>query len=304
MNPRIAYPFLVLSEEAVAADSWMIGTPEEPLQPVQDVLEHWDYARDLEVAVSVDIDWDKASQALQLPPDQLRMKVSLLAGTGAGTLPRRLERLQVTDLDASTTHTDLSGVLSGHSLSGRLRVSVVITLDAPTDAGSTLSPNVQGARLWQSTKDILIEDGGDSRFPIETASFSRIFRSRPHEHAPWYLHWRPGALQGDFSAGVRLYVNSDHPDWLGRIVGGDGPTLQAMMGDVMSQMVEATLREELDYDELVNCDEGSTGRQILKWLEAAFPAQELASVRALLEHDPGAVRAALVSAADVGGAEQ
>jgi hypothetical protein len=303
LNTRIAFPFLVLPEDAVRIEGWMIGDPGTPLHPAHSVLENWDYARDLEVANSFSIDWAAAAEALQLPKDVLRLKVSLIAGTGTGTLPRRQDRLDEVVVDHAAENFVVKGIVPGRTLSGRLRVSLLVTLDAPEKGGTVLSPRDRGARLWQLHHDILIEDGGDSRFPIETASFSRIFSSRPHEQAPWYLHWRPGALQGDFSAGIRLYLNSDHPEWLARVVSGDGPTLQAIMGDVMSQMVESALRETSSADDIVSCDEGSIGQQIRQWLETAFPGQEVASVTALLDRDPGAFRAALLAAADLGSAE-
>lgn len=304
MNPRIAFPFLVLPDDVIRLDGWMIGDPGAPLQSAADVLEHWDYARDLEVANSVSIDWTAAAEALQLPKSELRLKVSLIVGTGVGTLPRMQDRLREDIVDHSTDNVAVSGAVPGRMLSGRLRMSLLVTLDGPEMRGTVLSPKNRGARLWQTHHDILIEDGGDSRFPIETASFSQVFSGQPHEHAPWYLHWRPGALQGDFSAGIRLYVNSDHPEWLARVVGQDGLTLQAMMGDVMSQMVDAVLREASGADDLAECDVGSVGQQIRQWLDTAFPGQEVASVRTLMERNPGAFRAALLAAADMGSGDR
>lgn len=303
MNTRIAFPFLVLSDDVIRSEGWMIGDPGTPLQPAAGVLENWDYARDLEVANAVSIDWAATAEALQLPEDELRLRVSLIVGTGAGTLPRRQDRLHEVIVDHTTNKVLVGGTLSGRTLSGRLRVSLLVTLDAPEKRGTVLSPQDRGAKLWQAHYDILIEDGGDSRFPIETASFSTIFSGRPHEHAPWYLHWQPGALQRDFSAGIRLYVNSDHPEWLGRVLSGDRLSLQAMMGDVMSQMVESALREASGADDLFGCDEGSIGQQIRQWLDTAFPGQEVASVKALMERDPGAFRASLLATSDMGSAD-
>ncbi|HEV7270175.1 hypothetical protein [Pseudoxanthomonas sp.] len=303
MNPRIAFPFLVIPKDSIRPEGWLIGDPGKPLHRATDVLENWDYARDLEVANSISIDWAAVAGALQLPEDKLRLKVSLIVGTGAGTLPRRQDRLHAVIVDHATDNFLMSGSVSGRTLSGRLRVSLLVTLDAPEASGTVLSPQDRGSKLWQADHDILIEDGGDSRFPVETASFSRIFGGRPHEHAPWYLHWRPSSLQGDFSAGVRLYVNSDHPEWLARVVSGDRLSLQAMMGDVMSQMIEAALREVSGAEDFVDCNEGSVGQQILQWLGNAFPGQEVASVRALMERDPGAFRASLLATSDMGSAD-
>ena len=305
MNPRIAFPFLILPGNAVRFDGWMIGHPGEPLHPAGSIMENWDYARDLEVGAVVAIDWIAASEALQLPADRLRLKLSLIAGTGTGNLPRRQDRLCEVVVDQSSGESHVSGIVSGRNLSGRLRLSLRVSLDGgPCSEGTVLSPQIQGARLWHSQHDILIEDGGDSRFPVETASFSQVFRGKPQEQAPWYLHWRPGALQADFSACARLYVNSDRPEVLDRFVGGDELTLQAIMGDVMSQMVGYVLDQEDATEVLTECDEGSVGQQIRQWLDYGFPGQEIASIKAMRDQNPGTFRAAVLAASEVGSAEQ
>jgi hypothetical protein len=278
----------------------MIGDPGEPLKDVASILENWDYARDLEVDSVFSIDWELCAEALQLPADQLQLRVVLLAGTGIGNLPRRQDRLYEKVVDAITSEVRLGSVIPGRTLSGRLRLSVQISLEGPTDSGSALSPRVRGARLWQSYVDVLIEDGGDSRFPVETVSFSRYFKGQPREAAPWYLHWQPNSLQTDFSGSVRLFVNSDREEVASRIVEGDGPTLQAVLGDVMSQMAASVLDKNDYADLLAECEEGSVGRQIQNWLDIAFPGQEVSSIRAMRDRFPGRFHAALLAAADMG----
>lgn len=304
MNSRVAFPFLVLPDEAIRFDGWMIGDPGQPLHAAGNVLENWDYARDLEVGTLVSIDWTVASEALQLPVERLKLKLSLIAGTGTGTLPRRQERLCEMVVDRASGESHVSGIVSGRNLSGRLQLSLHVSLESPCSDGTVLSPKVQGARLWSFRHDILIEDGGDSRFPVETASFSQLFSGKPQEQAPWYLHWRPGAIQADFSACVRLYLNSDRPEVLARFVDGDEPTLQAIMGDVMSQMVECVIDQEDALEVLDECDEGSVGRQIRQWLELGFPGQEIASIKVIRDQNPGTFRAALLAASEVGSTER
>lgn len=302
MNPRIAFPFLVLPDEVVRFDKWLIGDRGQPLHPAGSVLDNWDYARDLEVAALAEIDWVAVSEALQLPVDRLRLRLSLIAGTGAGNLPRRQERLREIVVGQASGKNHLSGIVLGRNLSGRLQLSLHVSLESPCNDGTALSPKVRGARLWQCRHDILIEDGGDSRFPVETASFSRLFGGKPQEQAPWYLHWRPGAFQADFSACARLYVNSDRPEILARFVDGDGLTLQAIMGDIVSQMMGSMLDQEDAAEILAECDEGSVGRQVRQWLDFGFPGQEIASVKVMRDQNPGAFRAAILAASEVGSA--
>jgi len=300
MNTRVAFPFLVLPDDAVGIDRLMIGDPGEPLKDVASILENWDYARDLEVDSIVSINWELCAEALQLPANQLQLRVVLLAGTGVGNLPRRQDRLCEKVVNAITSEVRLGAVIPGQTLSGRLRLSLQISLEGPTDTGSTLSPRVRGARLWQSYADILIEDGGDSRFPVETVSFSHCFKEQPQETAPWYLHWQPNSLQADFSGSVRLFINSDQEEIAARFVEGDGPTLQAMLGDVMSQMTASALDKNDCADLLAECEEGSVGRQIQNWLDIAFPGQDVSSIRAMRDRFPGRFQATLLAASDMG----
>lgn len=300
MNTRVAFPFLVLPDEAVRVDRWMIGDRGEPLKDIANILENWDYARDLEVDSVVLIDWELCAEALQLPSDQLQLRVALLAGTGTGNLPRRQDRLFEKVVDSTASEVQLVSVILGQTLSGRLRLSLQISLEEPTDTGSALSPRVRGARLWESHADILIEDGGDSRFPVESMSFSLNFKGQPQEAAPWYLHWQPNALQADFSGSVRLFVNSDRGEIAARFAEGDGPTLQAMLGDVISQMTASILDQDDCADLLVECEEGSVGRQVQGWLDMAFPGQDVSSIRAMRDRFPGRFHAAILAASDMG----
>lgn len=302
MNRGVAFPFLVLPDEVIRFGGWMIGDPGQPLQPAGLLLENWDYTRDLEIRVSVSIDWGAAASALKLPLDDLHFKLVLVAGTGKGSLPRRQDRLVARVVDKESSETQLVGIVRGNELSGRLFLCLRVTLEVGGN-GDFLSPKFRDSRLWESRCDVLLEDGGDSRFPVETASFSQVFHGRPQEHSPWFLLWQPSQLHADFAANVRLYVNSDFATVLQRFADGDKATLQAVMGDVMSQMIGAALDRD-DLAELLDeCEEGSVGRQVRKWLDLAFPGQELATVRAQQSQNPGAFRAAILAASEVAESE-
>jgi hypothetical protein len=299
MSSRVAYPFLVLSDDAVSLKSWLIGEPGIPLEEAEDILPNWDYERDLEISTSLSIDWEKAATSLQIPKKKLLLKVVLLAGTGVGNLPRRQDRLTELIVGQSSPEVDLVAMIHGRTLSGRLRLSLQVLLEAPLKASHVLSPFQRGSRLWQTHFDMLIEDGGDSRFPVETVSFSEIFHGLPQENAPWYLHWKTNVLHEAFSGAVRLYVNSDHEEIATRFAQGDGPTLQAMLADVMSQMMSSVLDHDEGEQLLDGCEEGSVGRQIRRWLDVAFPQQELKNIQAMQTHLPGRYRAAVLAAADM-----
>ena len=93
MTKRIAFPFLTIPDDLVEFGGWLIGDQGQPLHSAGDVLEAWDYERDLEVRARLQMNLACIAKALGIDRDNLRLAVVLKAGTGAGTLPKRIERL-------------------------------------------------------------------------------------------------------------------------------------------------------------------------------------------------------------------
>ena len=173
MNRRAAYPFFTLPDHAVGFEGWLIGDPDQPLHSAADVLMEWDYERDLEVSARFSFDLDEVSSALGMAIEDVSLSVQLKAGTGVGNLPRRVERLAVANLDTRSPRIALSALVPSHRLSGRLRFEALIVLDRAPGQRHALSPILPGSRLWSHRKEVLLEDGGDARFPIELISFGR-----------------------------------------------------------------------------------------------------------------------------------
>jgi len=302
MRRRIAFPFLTLPDDAIDFGDWMIGDPEHPLAVAFDTLENWDYARDLQVFSTVNLKWDLVAEALELPIDEILLDISLFTGTGSGVLPRRRRLVFQHKAIGNSGAIQVSSTIPGGYLSGRLLLELQISLLAPLNAGGRLSPKERGARLWQNRHDILIEDGGDSRFPIEAANFNELFKGKPQQFSPWYLHWQRGSMRSDFSGTVRLYVNTEFKEISERFTNGDRATLQAIMGDVVSQMIKSYFSDD-HLEDLSECDIGSVGSQIRKWLDLAFPGKTIENISALKNHNPGEFRACILASTDVGETE-
>jgi len=295
---HIAFPFLTLPEEAIRFAGWLVGDPGTPLKPAPDLLEGWDYARDIEVCAELDVDMPTAADSLAIPRGELGLLLVLSVGTGAGGKPRLVRRVAAASIDPAVGSARMRELLPGISLSGRLRLQLDLLLERRPVRAGVLSPRLRGSRLWRNSHDILLEDGGSARFPMELVSFSRVFRDRPERFAPWCLQWSPGNLGGDFSGSVRLYVNADVEAVAERFTSGDPATLQAILGDVMSQMISSVLSSE-DWGD-TPFEEGTVGHQIQAWLDLAFPGESVASVRNLRDHQPGRFQSVVLAAADPG----
>lgn len=300
MNQRVAFPFNRLDNDAVGFAGWRIGDPGHPLVPAPDILEAWDYERDLEVGVSFEFDFELAAVQLDIPLDDLSMTLVLKAGTGSGKMPRRVDRLHTEQLDPLVPEVDTRVLVAGARVSGRLLIDIGIVLASEPAKSGPLAPTMVGSRLWSARKDILLEDGGAARFPLETVSFSLAFAGQPHASAPWYVHWRTGYLDADFGGAVRVYVNSDYKELCERFVSGDPATVQAVLGDVMSQMIEHVVGMPDSEEALEDCFEGSVGDQVRGWLDMAFPGQSLNKIRAEMTGAPGRFRATIMAAAQLG----
>ncbi|MCR6659798.1 MAG: hypothetical protein NVV72_10775 [Asticcacaulis sp.] len=300
MNRNLAFPFLVIPDDAVTISGWLVGNPGSPLSPAPDYLQDWDYARDLELSAGISVDMEAAAAALELPVSKLKLGLVFSTGTGAGGLPKRVERQQTIILSKEFPVASLSAHLSGNALSGRLFLDVQIVLEAPEHGGTALSPTLRGARLWRSEKEILIENANDARFPVEIVSFRENFHGQPQQHAPWYVWWRPHDFHADFGGNVRLYLNADVPDVPARFADGDDILVQTVMADVMSQMISgATELDECD-DVLISCESGSVGQQVRAWIDIAFPGQSASVLRSMKQHFPGRFHAAILAAAETG----
>ncbi len=301
MSANFALPFLSLPDEAVTLRSWMIGQSGQQLLPIQTMFDEWDYATDIELQSTVSIEMRTASRMLEIPEDELKLAVVLKIGTGRGRLPRIVARVKTDLVDAGTDRAvDLRVIIPGNTLSGRLHVRTDVLLASTPQSSSILSPTHIGARLWSDEFSVELEDGGDSRFLIEVVSFRDTFPNQRHVAAPWYLSWRPGGLTADFGGSIRLYVNSDHGQLVERVVEGDVLTLQAILGDVMVQMVGAALDAEDLAEQLDGCEDGSVGSQISGWLQHAFPGRNVSEVRNIRRSLPGQFHACIHAAAELG----
>jgi len=289
MKRRTAAPFHRLSN-AVSADPWMITVGEGAPAPLEEVTPDWDYAAPLVLARTIRLRTAEASRELGLDDDALRLEVVVEAGTGPGNMPREIVSRTRIPLDGETPCAIVLR-LDPSRLSAQITLRTSVILAAGLEAADALSPRRVASRLWDDLEASRIE-GDDPRFPMEVISFSASFAGRPHEAAPWTLSWSPGHPGRDFQGAARLYLNSDDEDFIERVQDQDPLTLQAMMGDVVSQMCETALRAGWDED-FDSAEEGSMAGRVSYWLGRAFP--DTAVARGLLENRPGEFRSAILA---------
>lgn len=297
---NIALPFLTLPERAILEQRFLVGPKDCPLGLAEDFYHGWDYAQDLDTQVHLNVDFNEAARVLETSPEGLQLTAILHAGTGPGTVARvgrEVDRAAITQDQSAIT---CGATIPGTFLSARLQLTLTVVLDAIRGPRGTFSPHVPGSRLWSSRRDILLEDGGDARFPVELTSFQQTFAGRLHSTAPWYVDWRPNSLEADFGGSVRIYVNSDIESLKQRFAEGDQLTLQVILADVMSQMIGSVVSQD-DPDALLDqCSDGSVGQQVQFWLDSAFPGHSISAVSKIMIDRPQEFRAAILALATMG----
>ena len=298
MNRRVAFPFLTLSDAAVDAGAWSYSLDGGAWTPAGEFLAEWDAASVIRLRRKVRIDPQIAGNDLNLDPEKLGLAIAVRVGTGQGHLPRLILSREFRELAADTWQEKFDFEIAGERLSLLLDVHTQVMLAIPLEGYPQLSPQRVADRLWSDTLRIRLE-GEEPRFPIEITDM-RTLPGTPGTHSPpWYLHWSPMDWNRDFYGAARLYLNKEHTDLIERIEQHDGPTLQVLLADVMTQICERLVYEPEADDIISGGEPGSLGNQAAAWLQKAWPGKDTAFVRSLLESRPGAFRAAFLALAEL-----
>lgn len=291
----LAFPFLRLRDTVVTASSWLVSVEGGPDELLSDELSRWDYAATLDLARTLQVDFNEAASQLAVDANGLRFALIITLGTGGARLPRFRKPVWQQTISADGNPITVRFQVNSAQLSQRLILSTdLLILDAPRSS-SRLSPRLPATRLWGDEHLAHIEPH-DARFPIEVISFSRLLRDQAPD-ALWFLEWSTNDLERDFMGSVRLYINADNPMFVARVRESDTVTLQLLMSAIVVQMARATIREETFDLDSVRLAPGSVGAVIAHWLQAAFPNQSLNTIRSRAEHAPASFEAALSSIA-------
>lgn len=297
MNPRVAYPFLTLSDEAVEATPWQVSIDGSCWSNADQYFPNWDSSCDIHIRRRLKVVREVAAADLRIPMEDLNLSLGVRIGTGQGRLPRLVVARHSEPVDWNRPAWEIEGAVEGRMLSMVLDLFTQVILATPTTSAHPLSPRSLGDRLWSDNIRIRLE-GEEPRFPIETVDLREMLDSRMAGDAPWYLHWSPLDWNRDFHGAVRLYLNKNAPEFIERIENEDPQTLQLVLADIMSQICERLLT---DADAPIDgMEPGSLAAQAVAWLRRAWPGKDLSFIRSVLEHRPGEFRSAFLALSELG----
>ena len=180
--------------------------------------------------------------------------------------------------------------LESANLGEKLELTTIILLVNPGSSSSLLAPSRRWSVLWNDVRLIRLERE-QSLFPIVPLPFITYPHLDPG--ALWLLDWTPSEVPLDvqFTAAVRVLLNSDHPAYP-VLIGekedlGAGPHFlrTALRHGVASELAAAVLlrAEELHSTEFQT---GSIGDVLKKRMEVSFPGLDVKQIADLAQNNP------------------
>lgn len=292
MTPNVAFPFFTIPDECIDVGPWFIRVDGNEPVPATDYVADWDYATELQLSRSIELDVEDAAKFLKIPVDALQLGLLVEIGTGAGRFPRKTLSTEFVEITSDSPKVDLAINPYSGNLSSFLFLTTTLVLKSEPYEFERLSPKHANTKLW-SERFVARLDGEEPRFPIEIASFERLFGNTPEARAPWYISWNPGDWSRDFHGAVRLYLNNDLPDFMERIQSGDTFLLQSISADVVGQILERLVTENDAEDIVANAPVGSLAAQAASWIKLAWPDSSIGNLKHKLESQPGRFRACM-----------
>lgn len=297
MTRTVAFPFLTVPDSEIEAGPWFISVDYGDPVPAPEFIADWDYASQIELTRNIEVNFAGAALALDIPQENLQLELLVEVGTGAGRFPRRVLTCARYPISSLLDRVEVKINPDSATLSSLLFLTTTLVLSASPSVAGNLSPKHMNSKLW-SERFITRLDGDEPRFPIEIANFSDLFQDLPESRAPWYVSWNPGDWNRDFHGAVRLYLNSEFPDFLERLQSGDGFLLQTLSVDIIGQVLEKLVSEDDALEIIANAPVGSLGAQAASWIRLGWPSTPMNTLKQKAESQPGRFRACIWAIAE------
>jgi hypothetical protein len=261
------------------------------MRALPEMLSTWDYATDLRLERTVEVDLGLVREEAGLPESVPLAMGALWASDnhlrGAGSIAR-LEAAE------PTTNVTLEFVLEGWDLGETLTLDTELFL--PDDLEERDGPSAfrAGSRLWSQRKKVRLQ-GNAPRFPLALVD-PVLFGFG--EQTPWFLEIRP-ELDTPTLGGLHLLINENNPVVRAAVESPDGkpeddPIMSMLSYDVGRTLLEFAL--EQDDAPAGGYDKETVGHSMEALLARVFPGQSRAQVRDRRRSDPAGFAADVAAA--------
>lgn len=280
MRTPAAVPYLQPPQSAVEPGPWTGPTG----NPLEHTLEHWDPFTVVTLARVLTVDTDVVREACRLGADAtFAVTVSWWSSTtrlSGGPAPTELSDL------SGMVSVDLEQSLPGDRIGGRVDLRTRLVLRHPGREPSVISPSEPGTVLWRDQTAVTVE-GAAARFPVTALDFTHTTFSPA---AAWALEWETDDLARPLLGGLRLLLNSGHPQLTQALGSPTDPrtaVLQSFMTfDVARSLVHGALCNDSFTAAPHHYDEGTVGRAVADLLDSCWPAIPVNSLAQRLRDNP------------------
>lgn len=292
---RISFPFLRIPDEEIDAGPWLRVTATGEEEPFGAQITDWDYHVDLHFRRRLSTDSRYLLEIVGLSDTEARLDVVVSAVSGVHERWRKVVwRDRIPDDGEVVMEPDFR--VEGALLSNRIVLRTEVILGVPGVNAAALAPSQTGSRLWDDEATVELE-GQLGRFPMEACDFGAVFPD--HGAALWHLDWDPDALDAAFLGTVRLYINSAHTSFAGRVTEEDPDTLSLLLSGVMQQMCTRLLANEDFRQRYGDFGENTVGSVVSSWLSNAFPGYPAATLLSIHDTRPGTLASRISAQAQV-----
>lgn len=287
---RYSLPFKTLVGPEVVLGAWHYRLGSGDWLRAEVGVPGWDYLAQLEFHRAIEVDGRRARSACGI---ESKTPIDAVVTVHCPTARFRQVVFRTPIPEGSWTGS-ITFALPSAELAEQLRLDTEILLTGERAPAERLTARYAGSRLFHESIQVEIE-GARSRMPLESASFTHQLSYLGAPRAPWYVDCGSGDLHAPVMRALRVYLNSDQPQFADAARQGDQTVLAMLKADIAQNMLEVALGDDSFRAGNLDFSEGTLGEAAARILRLCFRDTKPGDVLALARRDPSRFKAVVVS---------
>jgi hypothetical protein len=250
----------------------------------------WDYLAQLEFQREIEVDGTRARSTCGI---EAEAPIDLVV-TAHCTTARFRQVVYRMRLPPAPWAGAVACAIPSAELAEQVRLDTEIVLKGERLAAKKLTAHYAGSRLFYETTQIEIE-GARSRMPLESASFTQQLSYLGAPRAPWYVDCGGGELHAPVMRALRVFINSDQPEFADAAKRGEQTVLAMLKADIARNMLEVALADDTFQAGNFDFAEGTLGEAAARVLRLCFRDMKPSDVLGLARKDASRFQAIIAS---------
>lgn len=240
-----AVPYRLPSPDRVRPEPWLV-TEAGGARPLSDAPPAWDYATDIDLARTIQIDFAGVVEDCALPPE-VELNFVVRATSEASLLRRALLRVPIT---AGASRIELDALLPGREIAGAVVLETLLELAQDAGVSEPFSASFGGCILWRDEVRVALE-GDSGLLPVSPAPFSELGLPA----GAWYVSVDSARWDWPAMGSLLVMLNTENAAVAAAIEEPDSESAAALYSaleaDVVADLVGRALDDEGFQDEWV-----------------------------------------------------